>query len=48
VLEAVFAILEDAENALMARQLREHIIRNHVRSDRVQPPSDQPDVGEGE
>jgi len=48
VLETVFATREDAENALMARQLREHIIRNHVRSDRVQPPSDKPDQGEGE
>lgn len=48
VLETVFATLEDADNALMARQLRDHIIQNHVRSDRVQPPSDKPDVGENE
>ena len=48
VLETVFATLEDADNALMTRQLRELIIRSHVRSDQVQPPSERPDEGEGE
>lgn len=48
VLETVFATLNDEEKALMARQLRDHIIANHVRSDAVQPPSDKPDVSEDE
>jgi len=48
VLETGFATLEDTENALMARQLRDHTIQNYVRSGRVQPPSDKPDVGEDE
>lgn len=37
VLETVFATLNDAEKAVMARQLRDHIITNYVRSDAVQP-----------
>jgi hypothetical protein len=48
VLETVFATLGDGDKAVMARQLRDHIIRNHVRSDRVQPPSDKPDGSEVE
>ncbi len=44
VLETVFVTLDDGEKALMARQLRDHIIRNHVRSDRVRPPSDKADI----
>jgi hypothetical protein len=45
VLETAFSTLADTEKAVMARQLRDHIIRNYVRSNAVQPPSDKPDVG---
>ena len=48
VLETVFATLNDAEKAFMARRLRDHVIANYVRSDAVQPPSDKPDVSEDE
>ena len=46
ILETVFAAIGNEENALFARKLRDHVFLNHVRSDRVQPPSDKPDVGE--
>jgi hypothetical protein len=48
VLETVFATLNDEEKALMARQLRDHIMVNHVRSDAVQPLGDKPALSEDE
>jgi len=44
VLETVFATLNEADKAFMARQLRDHVVGNYVRSDAVQPLSDKPDV----
>lgn len=46
VLETVFAAIGDGEDALFARKLRDFLFLKFVRSDRVQPPSDKPDVGE--
>ncbi len=40
ILETVFAAIGDDENALLARKLRDHVFLNYVRSDRVQPPSE--------
>jgi len=46
VLETVFAAIDDEDNALFARKLRDFVFLKFVRSDRVQPPSDKPDAGE--
>jgi hypothetical protein len=46
ILETVFEAIGDEENALFARKLRDHVFLNYVRSDRVQPPSEKPDVSE--
>jgi hypothetical protein len=45
VMETVFSNLGHTEKAVMARQLRDHIIRNYVRTDAVQPPNDTPVEG---
>ena len=46
VLETVFAAIGDEDNALFVRQLRDFVFLKFVRSDRVRPPSDKPDVSE--
>ena len=46
VLETVFAAIGDADNAQFARKLRDFVFLKFVRSDRVQRPSDKPDVAE--
>lgn len=44
VLETVFATVGEPTLAVYARMGRAHIITNYVRSDRVQPPGDKPEV----
>jgi Family of unknown function (DUF5677) len=49
VLETAFATIGDARGADIARKLRDHVMVNFIRTDRVRPPTDKPEIsGEAE
>lgn len=48
VLEVIFSQLGSAANANLARTIRDYVVLHWVRSDRVRPPADKPDLSESE